>query len=176
MSSLEILASSLPTSGNPSSQRSEILAAPFVNFSTFVPQANKPNEFSDVVLVADGSRYHAHKLVLCSRSSYFKALFLNGMQETGCQEITLDIERDLFEVLLHWIYTNHLRFSQEPCAKLETSKAFKLWSVSKLEASLNLLGFIFLLLRRSKSFIGEATISDTYSRERLLFLEPFTFP
>lgn len=100
------------------------------DYSIFVPQPNKPNEFSDICIVVGDCRYYAHKLVLCSRSSYFRAMFLNGMQETGCQEISLDMGVGVFQCILRWMYTKRLDIEPAPCDKLELSPVFELWSAS----------------------------------------------
>lgn len=96
------------------------------------------SEFSDVTLAVGDARYFAHKLVLCSRSSYFRALFLNGMKETGCSEITLDMNVNIFQTILRWMYTNRLDIVPLPSERLENSNVFELWNVS-IEASSDLI-------------------------------------
>jgi hypothetical protein len=45
-------------------------------------------ELADVVLVVEGQRFPAHRVVLAARSEYFRGLLLSGMQEgSGQQEI-----------------------------------------------------------------------------------------
>jgi len=104
------------------------------DMASFVPLPNKPTEFADVTIVLGGTvRYFAHKVVLCSRSAYFRALFLNGMKETGTEEISIDdnVDPTVFQILLRWIYTGELSYTPEsPCLSLENSTTFDLWSVA----------------------------------------------
>ena len=67
----------------------------------------KDEETSDVVLVVGGRKFPCHKVILAAQSEYLRALFFNGMSETGRKEIELkDIDKwnrfdaDRFELLL----------------------------------------------------------------------------
>lgn len=130
ISNLEPILSATNSVGSSRREESKIVPS-FEHLSNFVPQSNKPGEFSDVTLVVNGQRYYAHKLVLCSRSPYFTALFLNGMKETGCSEINLDMNVEVFQSILRWIYTNQLDFPHDHSPNIENSLAFELWSVSQ---------------------------------------------
>lgn len=65
--------------------------------------------FSDVIFkTADGLHTAVgHKIVLCSRSPYFNAMFLGGMRESGQKEIILpeDTSFDAFLLALQFIYS-----------------------------------------------------------------------
>lgn len=59
-----------------------------------------------------GKKYAAHKIVLASRSDYFRALLYGGMREADQTEIELKSANvKTFEVLLKYIYTGHVTLS-----------------------------------------------------------------
>jgi hypothetical protein len=51
------------------------------------------SELADVVLVVEGERFPAHRVMLAARNEYFRGMFRSGMQggrsEGGVQEIEL---------------------------------------------------------------------------------------
>lgn len=40
-------------------------------------------DYSDITLIVEGQRLHAHKVILASRSEYFRALLYGGMKESA---------------------------------------------------------------------------------------------
>ncbi|XP_045460142.1 BTB/POZ domain-containing protein 9 isoform X1 [Harmonia axyridis] len=67
------------------------------------------HEYSDVILIVEGQRLHAHKVILASRSEYFRALLYGGLKETNQSEIVLsDAPLKAFKILLKYIYTGHM--------------------------------------------------------------------
>ncbi|XP_065204070.1 speckle-type POZ protein-like [Planococcus citri] len=66
-------------------------------------------DFSDVTISVKGKNYPAHKLILAARSSVFKAMFKNDMQESQTNHITItDMEQEIFEEMLQYIYTGKM--------------------------------------------------------------------
>lgn len=66
-------------------------------------------EHSDVVLVVEGHKLNAHKVILAARSDYFRALLYGGLKESSQSEIVLpDAPLKAFKVLLKYIYTGHM--------------------------------------------------------------------
>ncbi|VEN59514.1 unnamed protein product [Callosobruchus maculatus] len=66
-------------------------------------------EYSDVVLVVEGQKLSAHKVILAARSDYFRALLYGGLRESNQDEIVLpDAPLRAFKVLLKYIYTGHM--------------------------------------------------------------------
>ena len=66
--------------------------------------------FCDIFLVVGRHKFQAHKNILAAASSFFKAMFLSGMEEQSQREIQLhDVSADIFRVLMKFIYTgiNH---------------------------------------------------------------------
>lgn len=64
------------------------------------------HEYSDIVLVVEGQKLHAHKVILAARSEYFRALLYGGLKETNQSEILLpDVPLKAFKNLLKYIYT-----------------------------------------------------------------------
>ncbi|XP_071486886.1 BTB/POZ domain-containing protein 9-like [Diadema antillarum] len=68
-------------------------------------------DYSDVTLVVENHRFHAHRVILAARCQYFRALFYGGLRESDpdCCEIELqDTTAQAFEALLKYIYTGCL--------------------------------------------------------------------
>lgn len=64
------------------------------------------SDFCDVGLKVGGQVFRVHKLVLAACSPYFSALFSGGMRESEKEEVEiLGVDRDIFDVLLDFIYT-----------------------------------------------------------------------
>ena len=100
------------------------------DMTMFVPQPNHETCFSDVVFVTEDSKFYAHKILLCSKSPYFLALLLNGMQETGADEISVHIDSRVLHIILIWIYTDKFDILPSPFVSLESSFILDVWSVS----------------------------------------------
>ncbi|CAK9304099.1 unnamed protein product [Gordionus sp. m RMFG-2023] len=65
---------------------------------------NLNEEYSDVVFIVDGKRFHAHKFILASKSEYFRALLYGGMKKSlpDCNELELkDAPNQAFKTLLN---------------------------------------------------------------------------
>ncbi|XP_065204072.1 speckle-type POZ protein-like [Planococcus citri] len=76
-------------------------------------------DFSDVTISVKGKNYPAHKLILAARSSVFKAMFRNDMQESQKNRIVInDIEEETFEEMLHYIYTGKVKNLEESAFEL----------------------------------------------------------
>lgn len=54
-----------------------------VHLSENIGQLCLSPEYSDVTLVVENQRIRAHKVILASRSEYFRALLFGGMRETS---------------------------------------------------------------------------------------------
>jgi len=63
-------------------------------------------EFSDVILCIGGKEIYAHRAVLCSRSTYFQAMFSHEFKETDKSKIVLKgvNSYELFYNLLEFMY------------------------------------------------------------------------
>ena len=66
------------------------------------------NHLCDIIIKVGQRSFHAHKVVLASASSYFKAMFTSGFKETSEGEISIDGSPMAFEVLLQFAYTGRL--------------------------------------------------------------------
>ncbi|XBH95396.1 hypothetical protein VPH35_085962 [Triticum aestivum] len=61
---------------------------------------------SDLSFQVGGETFPAHRCILAARSSVFRAELLGGMKESSSRLIEIhDMEPDVFEALLHFIYT-----------------------------------------------------------------------
>jgi kelch-like protein 10 len=60
----------------------------------------------DAVIKVGGQVFHVHKAVLACCSPYFRALFTNGMQESGKNELEIsDIDPGAMGQVIHYAYT-----------------------------------------------------------------------
>ncbi|KAK3773789.1 hypothetical protein RRG08_010998 [Elysia crispata] len=75
--------------------------------------------FCDIFLVVGRHKFQAHKNILAAASSFFKAMFLSGMEEQSQREIQLhDVSADIFRVLMKFIYTGMVSVNAETCQDL----------------------------------------------------------
>jgi len=66
-------------------------------------------KFSDILFLVQGSPIYAHKVILYTRSDYFRPLIDNGMKESQMNQIELnDITPSLFRLILEYIYTGQV--------------------------------------------------------------------
>ncbi|KAM3278803.1 hypothetical protein ACQJBY_046220 [Aegilops geniculata] len=82
----------------------------------------KNKDAADLVFQVGGQRFSAHRCVLAARSSVFKAELLSAMKESSAAlpiEIH-DMEADVFESLLHFIYTDSVPLLEMARNKGET--------------------------------------------------------
>jgi len=76
-------------------------------------------ELADVVLVVEGQRFPALRVVLAAQSEYFLGLFLSGMQEaqrelSGLHEVKLvGVSAAAFSVLLRKLYTAEVQAGED---------------------------------------------------------------
>ena len=68
----------------------------------------KDNSYSDIVISIDGKEIFAHRAVLCSRSTYFEAMFSHDFKETDKTKIVLKnvASFELFWNLLEYMYSD----------------------------------------------------------------------
>ncbi|RWS10709.1 BTB/POZ domain-containing protein 9-like protein [Dinothrombium tinctorium] len=69
-------------------------------------------DYSDVTLVVDGNPLPGHKVILASRSEYFRAMLFGGLKESHQTSIDLKVTSlTAFKLLLKYIYTGHMSLS-----------------------------------------------------------------
>ncbi|XP_041655253.1 kelch repeat and BTB domain-containing protein 12-like isoform X2 [Cheilinus undulatus] len=71
-------------------------------------------ELTDVVLLAEGTPFHCHKVVLSAFSPYFQAMFTCGLKETRGGEVPLrDTPAQSLKLLLDYMYRAELPLSND---------------------------------------------------------------
>ena len=74
----------------------------------------RAGRFCDAVLVAEGRKFPAHRLVLCACSPYFDRMFQPGFVEQENKEIQLqDFDAETLSTLLDYIYTSSITITEE---------------------------------------------------------------
>ncbi|KAL9654595.1 hypothetical protein ABK040_006658 [Willaertia magna] len=85
---------------------------------------NNPT-LSDVTFIIQGKKFHAHKLVLCARSSYFHHLILIKCKNTSTLEIEIqDASADIFYNILEFVYTDSTTLRSEKIWELYQAAKF----------------------------------------------------
>ncbi|XP_057371374.1 BTB/POZ domain-containing protein 9-like [Daphnia carinata] len=70
------------------------------------------DNYQDITLIVENQRIPAHKIILASRSEYFRALLFGGLLESQKSEIELKgISAAAFHVLLKYVYTGYVSLS-----------------------------------------------------------------
>ena len=71
-------------------------------------------ELCDVVIVAEGMRIPAHRVILASCSPYFKAMFTGEMKEKYMEEIRLhDVRSDALQAIINFCYSSRLHITKD---------------------------------------------------------------
>lgn len=70
------------------------------------------SEYSDVTFIVENQKIPAHRVILASRSTYFRALLYGGLAESTQSEIQLNVPLVAFKTLLEYIYTGYMSLSQ----------------------------------------------------------------
>ncbi|XP_050426645.1 BTB/POZ domain-containing protein 9-like [Adelges cooleyi] len=100
---------------------------------------------SDVVLVVDGERLPAHRMILASRSDFFRVSFYGNFKENNDLEVTIsEAPVTLFKILLKYIYTGRINLSD-----LEGREVFELLRISDFFVVSNLKLSLHEYLQRS---------------------------
>lgn len=69
------------------------------------------NSLLDIVLVVDGERFPAHRVVLAAASNVFRAMFTNGFKESEQTEIVLeDLDSSSWSLVMDFIYSAEVSF------------------------------------------------------------------
>ncbi|KFM68823.1 Speckle-type POZ protein B, partial [Stegodyphus mimosarum] len=77
----------------------------------------KSGRFSDISLLVDSKTFHAHKFVLCARSSVFSRMFETEMVESEEDVVEIvDIDSDIIEEMLLYVYSGCLEKPLEETA------------------------------------------------------------
>ncbi|VAI37956.1 BTB/POZ and MATH domain-containing protein 3-like [Triticum dicoccoides] len=84
----------------------ETRASPASDLHRHLGDLLESKDAADLTFQVGGEIFHAHRCILATRSSVFKAELLGGMEESSGSLIEIrDMEPDVFEALLHFIYT-----------------------------------------------------------------------
>jgi speckle-type POZ protein len=75
-------------------------------------------KYSDFVFIIDNKEFFVHKSILSVRSKVFEAMFANGIESQSNRCTIHDIESEVFEELLTFIYTGNAPKAQTMIEKL----------------------------------------------------------
>ncbi|XP_013138064.1 PREDICTED: kelch-like protein 5 [Papilio polytes] len=93
----------------------------------------RSQKLCDVVLIAEGCRIPAHKVVLSSCSEYFAAMFTGSLKEAKLNEIVLErVDATALQSLVHYCYTGVIELKEESVeVLLSTASLLQLHAVTK---------------------------------------------
>lgn len=91
-------------------------------------------ENCDITIIVGNTRFEAHKLILSVRSPVLAAAFTHDMIEKKSNEVSItDIDPEIFEKVLRYIYTDQVSDLEVVAAKLlEAADKYQLLSLKKL--------------------------------------------
>lgn len=112
-------------------------------------------QFSDVIFRVEGKVVFAHKVILCARSEYFRAMFREHTNESSTlNPIELkDVDFEGFMSILHYLYTNDIQ-QGVPCEGLP--------DVCRVADRFNVDGLKKLTAYRVSEMLNDANVIDTY--------------
>ena len=112
-------------------------------------QSWRDGRFSDLTLVDDaGSRHKVHKVVLASRSSYFKAQLTNWDKDESVLEIKI-VSSEILKIVLEFIYTLDVQSQINNNNVVELLQAANIYDLKLLREEC----VMFLKLRIREGFI-----------------------
>jgi len=91
--------------------------------------SSRNDVFYDVIFDVCDKKIPAHRAIVSARSSFFRALFLNEMMESGSNVVLIeDCTSEIFQCLMLWMYTDQFKLP-ENCSDevIENSKVWMLW-------------------------------------------------
>uniref|UniRef100_A0A0A9ZD56 Speckle-type POZ protein-like protein n=1 Tax=Lygus hesperus TaxID=30085 RepID=A0A0A9ZD56_LYGHE len=79
----------------------------------------KNKEYTDFTIIVENKRFEVHRMFLALRSPYFAAMFTTPMKESIEKEaIEKDVDKEVFELLLEYIYTDDVKTIDDHAEKL----------------------------------------------------------
>jgi speckle-type POZ protein len=120
-------------------------------------------KYSDSVFIVDNKEFFAHKSILSVRSKVFEAMFANDMIESHSNQYIIDdIESDVFEELLTFIYTGNSPKTQTMVEKiLAAAEKYEILEIKDFCANI-----IFKDIKNENA-IQSLTIADKYKATKL---------
>ncbi|XP_065209105.1 speckle-type POZ protein-like isoform X2 [Planococcus citri] len=139
------------------------VSSPCCSSSMEIPDSSLPRDlgrlyiddcFKDLTISVKQKNYLVHKAILAIRSSVFDAMFRNDLQGSNKNRIVInDIEEEIFEEMLHYIYTgktknlDELAFELLPVADKYDLKELKIMCENVLFTKLSTDNAVKIMLK-----------------------------
>ena len=82
----------------------------------------KSRDFSDCIIACGSKEFYCHKVILAGRSTVFKAMFLNDLDESISGKVEIeDLDEDAVEEMLNYIYSGTVKKFEGLADKLLTA-------------------------------------------------------
>ncbi|EDW37022.1 GL25742 [Drosophila persimilis] len=121
---------------------------------------NEP--YSDVEFLVEDQRLPGHRLVLATRSEYFRALLYGGLAESNQREVRLDVPLEAFKLILGYLYSGKM-----PLSTLDVDTIIDVLDLAHLYGLQAVETGVDKYLQQSLSVSNVCTILDVARRNNL---------
>jgi hypothetical protein len=120
-------------------------------------------KYSDFVFIVDNKEFFVHKSILSVRSKVFEAMFENDIESQSNRCTIHDIESEVFEELLTFIYTGNAPKAQTMVEKLlAAAQKYEIFEIKDFCAN------IIFKDMKNENAIQNLIIADKYNATKLL--------
>ena len=90
------------------------------DFASNLNRLRSNTDLHDVILIVEGKRFPANKIILAAGSAYFQTMFTTDVKEKSQEEVTLTLTTEcatpeIFGVVLEFIYSGKIQLSDDNC-------------------------------------------------------------
>ncbi|XP_033236722.1 BTB/POZ domain-containing protein 9-like [Drosophila pseudoobscura] len=121
---------------------------------------NEP--YSDVEFLVEDQRLPGHRLVLATRSEYFRALLYGGLAESNQREVRLEVPLEAFKLILGYLYSGKM-----PLSTLDVDTIIDVLDLAHLYGLQVVESGIGKYLQQNLSVSNVCTILDVARRKNL---------
>ncbi|XP_033236721.1 BTB/POZ domain-containing protein 9-like isoform X3 [Drosophila pseudoobscura] len=121
---------------------------------------NEP--YSDVEFLVENQRLPGHRLVLATRSEYFRALLYGGLAESNQREVPLEVPLEAFKLILGYLYSGKM-----PLSTLDVDTIIDVLDLAHLYGLQAVESGIGKYLQQNLSVSNVCTILDVARRKNL---------
>ncbi|XP_026843522.1 BTB/POZ domain-containing protein 9 [Drosophila persimilis] len=121
---------------------------------------NEP--YSDVEFLVEDQRLPGHRLVLATRSEYFRALLYGGLAESNQREVPLEVPLEAFKLILGYLYSGKM-----PLSTLDVDTIIDVLDLAHLYGLQVVESGIGKYLQQNLSVSNVCTILDVARRKNL---------
>ena len=128
------------------------------DFATDLNRLRSVADLHDVILIVEGKRFPANKIVLAAGSAYFQTMFTTDVMEKSQEEVALTLTPEcatpeIFGVILEFIYSGKIHLSDDNCYDVLTLGSYlQVKNLAQVRNSVTAI-FLFIFIRPSASCV-----------------------